>query len=295
MSETEGILYPEVQEDGAMVTAPSGREGTEIITCSHNFCDTTTWYSTSTRVTEETLVDSGDGLTFELPAGSSSNVPWIDLTHGKVLWEEIPFPEHGLIVTVDAVEVIEDPMYGSLADYSTDFVAGTVTFHVSQAGKTVKATYSYPVTSEWILKPEASRIAVIEDAEIQFSSDLSYNDCMRVAPWGYCIVFAPELAESNGGPIPDYQLIELEPRVRRYKRHDQILDEARGAYPVIGTVAGIGGSSFERYGYPLIYKTITELHSAYGMELRVSLENNIPLGGERSTVTFYGVCKPEAS
>jgi len=283
------------QSDGSILTAATGREGTEMIVCSHNYCDKTTWYSTSTRVVEEVFDDSGDGVTFQLPSGSSTNKPFVDVTHGKVLWEEDLSDTYGIVVLVDDVEVTEDPMYGTAQDYTVNHTNGTITFHSSQSGSTVKVSYSYVGTSEWILEPPAGKIAVLEDAEIQFSADLSYDDCMRVAPWGYVEVFAPELWDGYDppGPYPAGTRIELAPRVRRYLRHDQILDEARGAYPTIGSVGGTGGHSSDRYGYPLIYKTVTELHSAYGMQLRVSMENDTAFGGERATVTFYGIYKDE--
>lgn len=274
------------QKDGSIQTASTGREGEEMLVCSHNFCDRTTWYSTSARVTGEVLTDSGDGLTF-----TGVNQSWIDLEHGKLLWEDHITGDYRLSVTVDGAPVTEDPMYGPTpGDYTVDYDAGSLTFHTSQAGKSVVASYSYATTSEWILQPPAGKVSVVEDAEIQFSSNLSFDDCLRLAPWGYAGVFAPEMVP----PLGAQDLIELTPNVKRYKRHDQILDEARGAYPTIGTVAGVGGSVSERFGYPLIYKTVTELHSAYGMELRVSLENNIPMGGERATVTFYGTYRTES-
>jgi hypothetical protein len=273
------------QEDGSVLTARSPRLGDELTASTHSFCDETTWYSTSVRVTEETMTDSGNQLLFTVPSG---NKPWVDLDHGKVLWEEDVNADHLVVVTVDDVVKTEDPMYGDTADYSVDYVNGTVTFHTEQTG-TVKVSYSHVQDSQYILKPAAGKMYELSDAEIQFSSDLSYNDCVRVAPWGYAAVFAPELVP----PLAPDDLVELAPRVRRYKRHDQILDEAHGTYPAIGTIGGPGGCTSQRYGYPLPYMTATLLYATYGMELRVSLENDIVFGGERSTVTFYGVIKDE--
>jgi len=288
MSEVQGILYASIQADGSLRTAQTGRQGDELIVASHNFCDETTWYSTSERITDEAMTDSGDGLTWTVPSG---NKPWVDLVHGKVLWEDDLSSSHKVIVKVDGVIKTEDPFYGAPADYTVDYVNGTVTFHASQAGSTVLVSYSHVVDSQWILAPDSGMKIDIEEAEIQFSSDLSYNDCVKVGVWGWVIAFAPQLAQSNGGPYPDHMKIEL--RARRYLRHDQILDEARGAYPEIGAIAGPGGTATARFGYPLIYKTVTTLYSSMGMELRGSLENNITFGGERATVTFYGVKEPE--
>jgi hypothetical protein len=285
MSEASGFLYGALQEDGSMMTAHTSLIGDELTAATHSFCDETTWFSTSVRVTEETMTDTGDHLLFTVPSG---NKPWVDLDHGKVLWEEDVNESYLVVVTVDDVAKTEDPMYGDVVDFSVDYVNGTVTFHAEQTG-TVKVSYSHVQDSQYILKPPAGKVYVLSDAEIQFASDIEYNDCVRVAPWGYAAVFAPQLVP----PLEPTDLIELVPRARRYKRHDQILDEAHGAYPTIGTVGGPGGSSADRFGYPLPYMTSTSLYSTYGMEMRVSLENNITFGGERATVTFYGVIQDE--
>jgi hypothetical protein len=275
-------------DNQAIKVAQAGREGTEWTTASHNFCDPSTWFSTATSVTAEVMVDSGDGLTWT-PTGAQK--PWVDLTHGKVLWEDSFNTDYLVVVTVDAVEMTEDPMYGAAEDYTVDYIQGTVTFHASQAGKAVLATFSHVQNSHWVTKPATGKKLVIEDAEIQFSADLSYNDTLVLEPQGWVQVFAPELWDGYDppGPYPANTLIPLTPRRRRYMRHDQILDEARGAYPTIGTVGGLGGHTTERFGYPFTYKTVTELHAAYGMELHVYLEKEITMGGERATVTFYGV------
>jgi hypothetical protein len=288
MAETQGILFASVQSDGSLRTAPSGRDGDEWIVASHNFSDPTTWYSTSERHTNEAMVDSGDGLTWTI---ASARKPWVDLVHGKVLWEDEKSSAYKAIVKVNGTTKTEDPMYGATRDYTVDYVNGTVTFHTSQAGNTVTVTYSHARNSTWVVAPKAGHKVSVEDAEIQISADTLYNDVIRVGFWGYVIAFAPQLAQSNGGPYPDTMKIEL--RSRRYLKHHQILDEARGAYPVIGAVGGKGGHTALMYGYPMIYKTVSTLYSSAGMEIRGSLENDIAFGGERATVTFYGVEEPE--
>jgi len=276
------------QSDNALRVAITGRDGEEWITASHNFADKTTWFSTSVRYTNEAMTDSGDGLTWTI---ASARKPWVDLTHGKVLWEDDIHTPYLVAVKVDGVTKTEDPMYGAAAHYSVDYVNGTVTFHASQAGKAVTVSYSHVQNSTWIVRPESGKKISIEEAEIQLSADLSYNDVIRVSFWGYVIAFAPQLAQSNGGPLPDLEKIEL--RSRRYLRHDQIIDEAKGAYPHIGAIGGPGGHTAIRYGYPMIYKTVSTLYASAGMELRGQLENDITFGGERATVTFYGVKEDE--
>jgi hypothetical protein len=112
------------------------------------------------------------------------------------------------------------------------------------------------------------------------------NDTVIYDVVGFCIIFAPELAESNGGPIPDYQRITLGEHI--YKTVFQIIDQARGAYPVIPAFGGSArGSSKPTYGYPMIYGTVWELFFDYGMQLRCYLNADKVFGGERATATFY--------
>lgn len=288
MSEIQGVLYASVQEDGSLRTAQTGRDGNEWIVASHNYSDPTTWFSTSERHNNEAMVDSGDGLTWTIASGRK---PWVDLVHGKYLWEDDIHTAYLVVVKVNGVTKTEDPMYGSERDFSVDYVNGTVTFHASQAGSTVTVSYSHARSSVWVAAPKAGKKISVEDAEIQISADTSFNDVIRIGFWGYVIAFAPQLAQSNGGPYPDTMKIEL--RSRRYLKHHQILDEARGAYPVIGAVGGKGGHTSVMYGYPMVYKTVSTLYSSAGMEIRGSLENDIVFGGERATVTFYGVEEDE--
>jgi hypothetical protein len=75
----------------------------------------------------------------------------------------------------------------------------------------------------------------------------------------------------------------------------QLTDEAKGSLPVIPSIAGTNGRGLNNpmYGLPFIYTTVRRLYNKYGMELRVSLENNISFSGERATATFYCTSRTE--
>jgi len=285
-------LSPAFQDDCSQQVAVVGRQGNETNWASHKFTDATSWYGTSIRVTEETLTDSGDGLTFE-----SGHSPWVDMTHGKV-WDEESLCEdvpHGyaVTVTVDAVEKTpRKPFAPSGGDYTVDYTTGKVTFAASQAGKTVKASYSYVVDSIWVLKPYVGYALDVEQAELQFSQDMVMKGAIVMAYFGSADHFAP-------GYFPPGTIIELGRQT--YNKVHQLIDEAIGSFPVIG--APVGGTSRGMqspvYGFPFKYGAVRRLWSKWGMEVRIWVEDydgnkNVPFEGEHATGTFYCVSRDEA-
>lgn len=276
------------QADKVARVVLAGRLGKEVIYATHDFTDKTSWYSQSVRMTDETLTDSGDGLTF-----TSSHPNWIDMTHGKIFDEDAVSAEvsHGyaISVTVDGIQKVQRKAFASTGgDYDVDYTNGKVTFFSPQTG-VVKATYSYENGSTWIMRPAPKTILKIEEAEAQFSVDVQFNDTIRFGAWGLVDAFAPQLMPG----VPSGTLLELE--VNRYKAIDQIVDEARGSFPVIPPIGGSSGRGNQqsRYGFPFRYGAVKILSSKAGMELRVSLEGNTVFGGERATATFYCLSEVE--
>jgi len=171
--------------DGNPILSTAPRIGSEVIYATHNFCDPTSWYSTSVRVDDEAATDSGDGLLWNL-----ANTNIIDMQHGKVLDEESLCAEHDhkydVLVTVDAVEQTRRPSFAnSGGDYTIDYEAGTITFESSQAGKAVLVGYSYSTSSSFKMAPSPGKVLDIESAEAQFSQDVGYNDTILFEVTGY--------------------------------------------------------------------------------------------------------------
>lgn len=292
---TPTVALNSEQADKAVKVAQVGRLGSEVIYATHNFCDPTTWYSTSERITDETLTDSGDGLMF-----TSSEPIWVDMTHGKVMDEEAVAAEmepthlYKVVVTVDSgggpVEMTQRAAFAaSGGDYTVDYTTGQVTFSSSQSGNTVKASYSAMRDSVWVMRPTPGKVLKIESAEAQFSEDITMNDTIRFGAWGVADAFAPDLVPD---PIPSGTLIEL--MATRYQKLDQIIDEALGAYPMIPAMGGSArGNQQARYGFPFRYGAVRVLASSALMELRVRLEGDSVYGGERATATFYCASEDE--
>ena len=80
----DGLVNPvEFDSEGFMRVSAEARDGTKYNVFTHNWCDKCTWYQESTKATDETLADSGNGLTF-----NSAHGYWIDMTHGRITDED---------------------------------------------------------------------------------------------------------------------------------------------------------------------------------------------------------------
>lgn len=276
----------------ALLVATAGREGSETIWASHNFCDRTSWFGDSVRTTE---VLSGSGYVF-----SSSYVNWIDMDHGKVLDEDgiKEDVEHGYNIEVIAAGVpktAREPFTTSGGDYTINYRSGSITFlNNSYNANEVTASFSYEGGSTFYLKPDSGKALDIEEAEAQFSKDIVLTDTIVFGVFGNVEVFAPQYWQGNGGPFPTGYKVEL--LRQQYKNVSQLVDEALGSYPVIPPIGGAErGFSNEIYGFPFRYGTIRTIRDSYGLQIRCWLKNHNVLQGERVTVTFYCTSKLEST
>lgn len=243
--------------------------GSGLIVVTHNWCDPTTWYTQSVRVTGEALEDSGDGLTF-----GAAHENWIDLTHGKIYREDLISAPYKPVVRVDGVVKTErDPWAVSGGDYQINYAAGTVTFFSSQAGKAVTADYSYANGSMFVIAPAPGKRLWVEYSEVQFSKDIDIKSTTHFQPWAY------------NPANPPSKIPVAAPTT--YKTLDNYIEEANGCYPTIPTMGGARGTRQDRVTFPFHYPVIKELLSSLGLEIRIWLESDVSFGGEYGTATFY--------
>ena len=276
------------------------REGSEVIYATHDFCDPTTWYTESVRVTDEVATDDGMGTTW-----SVTHERLIDLRHGRVLdcealiaeqQELNPGDPHGyqVVVKVDGVEAQMRSPYGNDGNYEVDYHAGKVIFFESQAGKTVIVSYSHANESGWVLAPLPGKVLDVEASKVQFSEDVVLTGSIKFVVEGFVEVFAPELWDGYDppGPYPAGTRIPLVTQI--YARIDQFIDEAVGTQVVIPPVGGaVRGNTKARYCFTFRYGTIRRLSSAIGMRLVCRLVSDEPLLGERATATLYCTSRDE--
>lgn len=281
------------QADGASVVALGGLIGKEVIYGSHNYCDPCVWYSESDRVVDKAL--SNNAGTWE-----SGDVNWITMTGGRLMDEDAisedqtifePGDPHGYLVkvTVDGVEKEErEPLLSSGGDYTVDYENGTVTpITEDWTGQTVLASYSKAAGSGWILKPLPGKALVVSKSEVQFSKDISMTSAIVMEAYGNVTYFAPHLAVSKGGPVPDGTPIPLE--TTYYRTIDQLIDEAVASFPLIPALSSgtNRGYQHDRVVFQFYYGATKGLFSSLGMFYKIGLSPDASLGGERATATFY--------
>lgn len=278
------------QSDKAVRVAQVGRLGDELILASHNFCDKTTWRNSATAVVSESITsNTTDNITF-----SASNKYIIDYTHGKVLAEN----QDTAVDCVVSVRVsgalqtqINQGFTDNGGDYTVDYAAGTITFVSGAVTDPVEIDYHYANDSTWVLAPPAGKMWDVEDAEAQFSENVCMNTGISFSVYGYVDVFAPQYLIANGGPYPPGTKIPI--ATKNYKTFYQLIDDAQGAYPRIPTLSGTRGTRNPIFGFPFRYGTVRSLYSTYGMEMRVSIVDDIEFGGDRATATFFCLQKDE--
>jgi len=268
---------PPKSPSGIPLTEAHPREGSETIKVTHDWCDPTTWYQQSARVTGETL-STEDDLTF-----SSANTNWIDMQHGKIYNEDTISADYLPVVKIDGVAAtMRAPFADTGGDYQINYAAGTVTFFSSQAGKTITADYSRENGSRFTVTPASGKILNVEESEVQFSKDVVLNDTIIFQAYAYDPEDPPNKIPAGN---PD-----------KFKTMMDYIDEARGTYPEIPAVGGTKrGMANAHLVFPFKYQVIRQLKSSYGVELRLWLENDTPHGGERATATFYCTSQDEES
>lgn len=261
----------QIDADGTLVTSVIPPSGSETIKISHNFCDKTTWYTDSARVTGGSCTEVS-GTVFDMP---DSNI--IDMTHGKVYDENGRVAEvgHGYAVKVyvDGVEKTEDePFGGTTHDYSLNYTTGRITFAVSQTGKTVTADYSKAQGSKYCVIPDAGKKVQIERAEVQFSSDFDMKDTFRFRV----------VTDIGGGTY-----IDVVPS-QDYKTLLNIIQEAYGTFPEMKAMGGsTRGIGVTYYNFPFHYSRRRDITSTPALEVWVELENDQVCLGEHASVTFH--------
>ncbi len=281
-------MYARFDVDGNQKITPEPPIGDKKNFMSVNWCDKCSWYEGSQEAQNETLSDSGNGLTF-----NSDHNRWIDMKHGRITFEDQILADNPnkwvATVKVNDVTKTESAPGTTDGDYQIDYENGNVVFNQSQSGNTVVATYWYAVTGNYTVKPSSGKKIKIQRVEVQFSKDIDLTDTMQFMPYGYAGVFAPQYVQLNVFQPTD--LIPLMAVPYRYKTRNDYVNESCGTYPEISAFGGAGwrGGGQAVITLPWVYLTKTELYSSYGMEIRISMMSNNEMGGEMATATFYTV------
>jgi hypothetical protein len=99
---------------------------------------------------------------------------------------------------------------------------------------------------------------------------------------GNASAFAPDLVINN--ILQPTDKVPLMNTV--YKKFTQLLDEAASFCPALPPIQGTRGYKSNLHAAIFEFDTVKHLTSSTGMELRITLQNDIPYIGEHCTVSF---------
>jgi hypothetical protein len=262
-------LFKEKDGDGTPKFVSEYRSDVRCNITTHNFCDATTWFQGSVRVTDEEMTTQDPAReTF-----TASHALWIDLIHGKVADENEVSSAYVPVIKVDGEVVLEDlPFGGEERDYYIDYKAGTVFFHEGIGeNAVVTASYSYATNSTFEVRPVSGKMLRLIETECQLSTDMTMKDDL----WYGIYATLPGIGE-------------VLVKEKRYKTVNDFIAEASGSYPLIPAFGGDlrGCAETVTFKWDLFLQSRTDIKSSLGMAVKVHLDNNIECEGSLATVTF---------
>lgn len=238
--------------DKALKVSNVKPEGSSTLLISHDYCDRTTWWSESVRVTNEELSADESFLTY-----TSDHQYWIDLEHGKVMYEDRYAPTYKPHIYVDNVEVTEG--------FSIDYRAGTITFTSSQENKVITADYSYENGSNWIITANSGKILKLLGTEVKFAKN--------------CVL--------DSGQQIIYQIFANETPVISPIYYKSVKDFVISTMGTICVVPAFGNMQNDGIVLPFSYLTSKELKSSYNMSVKIGLKLNEEMSGEWGHIIAY--------
>ena len=252
-------------------------EGSSATKVTHDFTDPCTWYSKAILVSDKALtLDSGSIY-------SCGDVNLIDAVHGRIYGEDelttngqhwkvnlgqgqpdgriyrVKVYDNGVLLTEDT-------------NYTINYEQGKFDFTGYTINGALTATYYKATAPTFILAPTPGKILIIEHAELQLSIDCDMSHPINFEVW----VYHPNQAQYPGLKIP-YQMIS----------YNNIKDIINACNEGTGTFPAMSGLQNEVVVLPFKYATVKPFRSSLGAELRITMNNNLPISGEWGTATFY--------
>jgi len=241
------------------------REGVGLNFYSPNMCDRTTWYENSTPVTEFSMTDSGDLITWN--TNGTHGGPWVDLTHGKLFQEDLLTTatpaylckvEVSTDVGVTWVEKTENTFNDTDGDFSVNYSVGTVTFNSALGGSDqVRASFSKPpATMIFTIKPSAGKRIRMIHVECQMSVDIGFTSNVEYQVWAY-----------NPYDLPN----KVQVKSSIYKTIGDFLYESTGVYPQFPKldINGPRGIPQDIIVVPFNYTATRDILDSQGVEIRM--------------------------
>lgn len=303
-------IGPVYDNYGNLLISNTGNSGWKETFISPNWCDKTTWYGNSTRISGEVLT-SIDYINYSI----STPQVLIDAKHWKIPDESIKpsiFQCHPEVYVNDTL-VLESYYVGNSLipqDYTIDYSIGLVTFNNTlQPTDVVKMNYNKLNNTEslnpygyrqstWTIKaPEGYRV-LLNRAEVQFSDDLVMRDSIRFVPYTTVgkdpmvnfLMYAPyNYPENTEIPLP-----MLDPTMeKRFNNMMDFIDDSDGCYyikacnPLIRELRDLP-CDMTVYKWQYQGTENMELNSKLGRFMKIFLKDDQVFYGTRATATLYG-------
>lgn len=266
---------------------------TNFTIVTHDFSDRTTWYQKSIAITGETLLDSGDGLTF-----TSANAHWVNirspkltLDYKKVLERDGSLTTPSLRYTVvksNGTTLVE----GAGSDYTVNYTTGVVTFNSTQSGNTITANYYHNngVThcSEFLYVPPTNTQYQIEHIESQFSINTAFNDVINAEVWAGGVTYSSgnySVNLSAYGNFADAYYDAGYGQTRTYYRNmNDLFNWCDNAYPPTPPCGALLNTVLNFCFFYAVHPVLTVKQGAV---IRMYLANDTPLTAEICSLTIY--------
>lgn len=292
---------------GLLMVSSVGLTGKRKNLISHNFCDKTTWWTNSYRVTDEVMINTGNNIEYRL----SNDKIIINASYYKIPFERVVRQVHNIyvIVKVNDQVKIEDKIVGDdilMQDYYVNYSTGRVYFNSPlEPSDVVKISYNTLQNTDnnnlygyrqstFRLRPPVGKIWTLYKAEVQFSENCQLQDSVLYIPCstvGKDPSLNPLLNIYPYGteiPIP---LIAPEER-QEFNTMWDFIEGSDFAYPIPKNTTNL--TSFRNITTDVMvyvwnyqgYESM-QLNGDYGQYLDVFLENDTPVLGDRAVMSIY--------
>lgn len=261
-----------------------------------NYAYKPSWYMNSVFHSASAMVtaDSGSGVVWDL----SSSHTVVDVSHNNLIFE-YKYSQYQPKVYVDGVLKTEKDADSPLGldEWEMDYSTGRVTFGSAVSGSTITVDYYEVASSEFTVVPDpGTRLKIIE-TEIQASLNLSIRGNFLFELRGE-VGKHPKLEPyriANGGPYPDGTKLPLQSN--RYNSMLCALGESNLSYPRYLKTTNVNPTSrdlpddIQIFSWDYAKQKEINMYDAWGMDLKIRMENDIPQEGDIAIVTIYATSK----
>jgi hypothetical protein len=298
-----------INDEGEQTVAAIPQKGTEKYLFSWNYCDESSWVENSVKVDDFEMRDTGDQTTWDTGA-TPSHINWIDIQHGRVIFEDELFFDYNIFTGMKTTIKSEyanlnyEPIVKLLpngeqdlpenwvtktedTDFYVDYNSGEIIFYSAQtSGDRVKAwfrkscgTYLYTVA------PTNGKRLIIEYAEAHGTSDFTMEGWIKRTIWV---------------PYDEETMIVVPGTKKTYKTFIDLVMDSTGAFPVIPACGGdekigefikMGLGTLDILQLPFRFLAVEPLNYSDGVEYRITLEKKWT--GTFANVVLYAVEEDE--